>query len=541
MPFRQYAYELLMRTYAFLFFTFLMCFYSLGQQNALIGKVLDANTNEPLVFATVRIQNTNIGVITDDDGIFRLPYRYKQNKDILEISFIGYETKTFPTTAMNDGEITIIKVTTQIEALGTITLKHKKKTLTAEQIVRKAIANVPRNLPANSNAYIGYYRDYKLIDDEYHNLNEALIEVFDSGIQTDKLRNIYNQSVLYSYSLNDDFKRNAILDNPYDNDDNKFINDAKITAFGGNELTILDIHNPIRNYKAFSFSFIDVLENDFVNNHSFTIEEKTALGKIPIYKISFKGNHSSRDYKYRVQGDLYIQQGNYAIHKMSYNVDQAYVLTSDVVAYSSRGTVQKINLEFIPYYGLKLEYTPIKDKMYLNYISFNNRFRLGVANTFAVLDLIYDIKEQAIFIKFNNDVDFASQPARFVNYSFRFKKEVLEPKEIEFLSKTLVKISFDEDQIPKRLKNPRQLKHLKYELSGIEDVFGNEINVNESFDVYQFREFFVQEVFPRKGLPDDTQYIHKVKNLKKSTVYSTDDVIKTYWLNTPLKKIEGEE
>ena len=55
------------------------------------GIVIDAKTQETIIGATVRIKNNpQIGAVTDIDGKFRIKAK---RGDILEISFVGYQTK----------------------------------------------------------------------------------------------------------------------------------------------------------------------------------------------------------------------------------------------------------------------------------------------------------------------------------------------------------------------------------------------------------------------------------------------------------------
>lgn len=56
------------------------------------GKVLDAQRNEPIVGATVIVQGTSQGTITDLDGHFSLDV--PDDATALQVSFLGYEAKT---------------------------------------------------------------------------------------------------------------------------------------------------------------------------------------------------------------------------------------------------------------------------------------------------------------------------------------------------------------------------------------------------------------------------------------------------------------
>ena len=80
---------------------------------------------------------------------------------------------------------------------------------------------------------------------QYFNLNEGLIEVFDAGFKTNQFLNKENKTALYSYALNKDFKQSERFSIPY-NRTSKYIKNANMLAMGGNELSILQLHDPIK-------------------------------------------------------------------------------------------------------------------------------------------------------------------------------------------------------------------------------------------------------------------------------------------------------
>jgi hypothetical protein len=67
----------------------------LGQQNTgvLAGYVLDEKTEEPLIGATVRILDTELGAVADLEGYFQISNIPAQSYSV-EVSFVGYETQT---------------------------------------------------------------------------------------------------------------------------------------------------------------------------------------------------------------------------------------------------------------------------------------------------------------------------------------------------------------------------------------------------------------------------------------------------------------
>lgn len=75
----------------------LLLISSLGfSQVQLSGKVFNEENNNSLAYASVIIKNTNIGVLTDAEGVFEIRIPKKHAKDSLVINYIGFESKVFP-------------------------------------------------------------------------------------------------------------------------------------------------------------------------------------------------------------------------------------------------------------------------------------------------------------------------------------------------------------------------------------------------------------------------------------------------------------
>ena len=75
---------------------FILNFSTFAQQFTLSGKVVDANTNSPLVKANVRLSTQNgIGTYSDDKGKFNL-IAVMDSSDTLKVSYVGYKTEVVP-------------------------------------------------------------------------------------------------------------------------------------------------------------------------------------------------------------------------------------------------------------------------------------------------------------------------------------------------------------------------------------------------------------------------------------------------------------
>ena len=97
-----------MRNY-FLLTILLFTSFIFGQNGTVSGVILDKEyNNEPLPFANVVIKGTTIGTSTDDKGKYTLSV--KPGSYVLEIGYLGYETKQIPFT-IKAGEKKVIDYT----------------------------------------------------------------------------------------------------------------------------------------------------------------------------------------------------------------------------------------------------------------------------------------------------------------------------------------------------------------------------------------------------------------------------------------------
>ena len=60
------------------------------------GKIMDAETKKPLVFATLSVEGTNISTISNTEGEFALKVPKTMDEGNVIISFLGYKTKLLP-------------------------------------------------------------------------------------------------------------------------------------------------------------------------------------------------------------------------------------------------------------------------------------------------------------------------------------------------------------------------------------------------------------------------------------------------------------
>ncbi|PQJ77541.1 carboxypeptidase-like regulatory domain-containing protein [Polaribacter glomeratus] len=503
-------------------------------------KIIDQISAKPVVYATVMLKNLNRGTHADFNGYFEIPAYYLQT-GIIKISSIGYYSKEFKLADVKKDGVHILYLTPSTDLLNEVIVKsskkRKKRRLLAKEIVRKAIKNILENYPTEAYSYIGYYRDYqqpvdsvyqKLIKSnepvEYLNVHEAIIESFDNGFDSDKLKEEKNQSLLYNYRVNKNFIEDSTLTVPYDNKSKKFSESVYISPLGGNELNILNLTNAIRNYDKMSFSFVNNLNKNFINNHNFKVEEVVFLDKTPLYKISFTSKKERTSYDYAAYGTIYIAKGNFAIYKLNYNL--YYIKNKN------------------PQFAITIEYSKKKDKMYLNYITFNNFFEAKNGNYFKIDKTLFNLKNNSFNIYFNRQIALNSlEPFRrnFKIYYKGVKLKVISVSPFEG-SDSILTVKIDEESLKEinfenEKENPNYGAFFSFDISNITDQNSFEIDKRASVKMNQYREFFVQEVFENKKAPVQKNFINKNLPLSQSKITPLK-LENNYWLNSPLKKVK---
>jgi len=498
--------------------------------------VLNTSTKKPIVYATVMLKKINRGTHADFHGNFEIPVKYKE-KGIVRISSIGYKTKEVKLSQLKKNSVNIIYLSISNTSLDEVIIKgskKKKRKLLGIQIVRKAVENILDNHPTEAHSYIGYYRDYqqpvgnsyqKNIKSEkpikYLNVHEAIIESFDDGFNSNKLKSSKNQSLLYSYKTNTKFIQDSTLTIPYDNKRKKYSESVYITPLGGNELNILDLTNSIRNHNNMSFSYSNIFSKDFIRNHRFRVKKIVFSDDIPLYEILFFSIKEKTSYEYSAFGSIYISKPDFAIHKFNYNL-----------YYRNKKNLQ---------YSVTIEYKPRKDKMYLNYITFNNFFEATNGNYFKIDKTLFNAKQNVFKIYFNREIDISTIKPIQRNFKIYYKNEKLKIIDVSPFngSHRIFTVYIDKKSIAainfkKEKDNLNYASYFRFDITKIKDLNGFEIDKRASIKMNQYREFFVQETFESKKLPLQKNFINKSLPLSKSKITPLE-LENNYWLNTPLK------
>lgn len=519
-----------------------------NQTEMIKGILLDSTTEEPVVFATIRLKDRAVGVISNIDGSFQIPERFRQLEEILEISCLGYKTKEVKFSGLSKTDKNIIGLEpTAFELQETTVTAKRKRPPSPRKIIKRAIDRIPDNYSLNPFSYVGYYRDYQQKDNEYLNLNEAIIRVFDLGFGNNDYRT--TESQLYQFRKNLDFKLDEDSENPYDySSHTKIIDNARVYSFGGNEFFILRIHDAIRNYKVRTFSYVDVLERDLLRNHRLTRKRDITLGGEKMFVIELSSSNSRFvDPEYidnkaisqlRAKGEIFISQTTYAIHKLSYQMFDFTPSKSD----KNKSRTEQENLLF----SIAIEYRKHNEKLYPNYLSLHNTFKVN-KSYFRVEDVLFDLGQKRFEIRTNNSPIF-KQNRNQPNIVLRYKKRKIPLKDFVKSGNGILVYPNEKkiEEILEELNNDLQVGEslpmdvFEFEFYNILDENGNELNDYFYEEYGQYREFFTQQISDTLSLPSGESFMKKGLPLFTDQPIITPENINDFWMNTPLKSIKEQ-
>ena len=147
-----------------------------AQSFSISGKVSDANTGAPLIYATVAIKNEPFGTITNLAGEFdfRIPFEYEDNQII--VSTLGYADFNISVKNALTNEVLLILLEPGRIVLDEVLVTEE---LSGENLLKAAINNIEKNYPMSPVDMDGFYRDTKKVDGEYVSLLEAAVKIYD--------------------------------------------------------------------------------------------------------------------------------------------------------------------------------------------------------------------------------------------------------------------------------------------------------------------------------------------------------------------------
>lgn len=346
-------------------------------QTELKGKVADFLTFQPIESASVYIENTTIGSITNADGNFVLKVPQQHLQDTLVISSIGYKSFKVVISEFENGSDIFLEE--DVASLDEVVIVADPRPTTGNGIVERAIEKLPKNLPEQAYLQKGFLRHKERNKKEYKWLIESAITLYDSSYAAgakDNLK-INVDETRKSYDLRDVdslFTYSAYLKSMNSKASNLNRNSIKtsslIEAIKWNDSRVNGLENLFKgklNLVRNSNVTGALLGKNMLEKHQFELDTILVDNGRKIYKIKiekgadFVGLNTPNIYNegFEPKGWIYIYYDNYAIKKVEYEL----VAASDVQKKRSKSlfdtqTIHKLVMTYKDYDG----------KMYPNYI-----------------------------------------------------------------------------------------------------------------------------------------------------------------------------
>ncbi|MGC4022996.1 MAG: serine hydrolase [Cyclobacteriaceae bacterium] len=252
--------------------------YSQSKFITLKGNIINSQTGEGIAYASIRSTANYASTISNENGsfIFKVPISNKQ--DTISVTHLSYYPISF---VLNKSDTFLtIKLKEKINQLKEVVVKA----ITAEQLLQKAIANIPKNYPARPYLTTGFYRMTGRKEKQIIDISEAVFQ-------------IHNKS----YTKED--KQFKLIRSRLDKD---------ITAFNGMDgISFGTSPNGILNDDIIShINDSDIFGNEVRKDYLFDIEGTINFNGVEAYEVSFDQKDQVKKSLYK--GKVIIDANNYA-------------------------------------------------------------------------------------------------------------------------------------------------------------------------------------------------------------------------------------
>jgi CarboxypepD_reg-like domain len=368
------------------------------------GKVVDAETGNPLVFASVAVKETNVATITNIDGEFLIKITETQTSKNLEISYLGFKNRVVPLTDLReDGYKNVISMTSAPIPIKEIIVKP----IDPEAIVRNAIGRIGRNFVNEPNLMTAFYRETIRKNRTYVSIGEAVVEIFKAPYASD-LR--FDGARIYKGRKGSDVQKM----------------DTVLFKLQGGPVTVLQL-DIAKNTQ-------DILTIDAMKYYDYSLSSVIEIDNKPHYVISFKQKPSVDMPLF--MGNLYIETETYALTEAEFGFNLADKDAVSSIFIKKKPLGMEVTPEIATY---RVQYREQDGKWYFAYsraeVKFKVNWKKRLFNTFytTMSEMAITDRTNEEVIKFAgkdklryNDV-FSEQVEAFTDPEFWGEYNVIEP------------------------------------------------------------------------------------------------------------------
>lgn len=292
------------------------------------GKVVDEFSN-PLPFVNVFIQGTTYGTTTDDEGYFS--FNSKKKRGILEISFIGFQTKTIkinPKTKFLN--ITLTEGDNILEEVIVVT-KPKKRLKKKENPAYKILKEIWKRKRKNGLDLVNYYQFKKHITTEIglNNLDSTFIKTLFKEQYRETIKEVkydsdginYYIPIYLSEQITKVYGNNKTKKNRED------IEAEKKEGLGAQGFVFDRMSNSFKNINIFKNnitlmkkSFVSPISTSGFDTYDYVLYDSVVKNKTKLYNIYF---FPIRSEDLAFKGNFWVANKNFSIKKIKMQVTKS--------------------------------------------------------------------------------------------------------------------------------------------------------------------------------------------------------------------------
>ena len=331
------------------------------------GRVIDDDSGNPLEYASITINNTNISTVTNQDGFFslRIPSSAKNYK--LKVQFLGYENMNIPLITLIDKDDNVLRMRTGSIRLSEIEIVSGDGT----ELVKEALRSVDQNYSSDPNMMVAFYREAIKKGSRHLSLVEAVLDVYKESYK----------------SYRDDQARIYIGRKATDIS-------AKDTIFmkfqgGISDALLLDIaKHP------------EIVFREDASGYNFDIQGVITMDDRPHYVINFSPFAGIDEIMFR--GKIFLDVESLAFKRMEFNMNVEDREDAAAIFIKKKPSRMRVSAESATYV---VDYVEKNGKWYFNYSSTEVQFKVRWRRRFfGLFTSTYTIfSEMAVTDRYEDD------------------------------------------------------------------------------------------------------------------------------------------
>ncbi|MBE9467877.1 MAG: carboxypeptidase-like regulatory domain-containing protein [Bacteroidetes bacterium] len=303
------------------------------------GKIIDSKFNSSLSYATIWVEETNIGTISNSDGefIFKIPYQ-KKNKNLI-VSFIGYKNLQIPINQLTKYN-NLLMLDANVIPIQEVIIRSSSP----QALLSSAISLIPNNYCIQPAYLTSFYRETIKRDNNYVAILEAVVDIYKT-----------------SYS-SDFFDRLKIIKSRKNM--NYLLMDTLVVKIKGGlqSSLMLDI---VKNKPNF-------LTSDYFHYYYYNIVDIVDFDNQSAYVIEFKPKKYIDD-ELLYSGKIYLDIKSLSIRKIEFWIEPKILKKQGHLFIVSHSRKFKVKSQKAIY---KVSYKELNNKNYLNYVSADIEFNV---------------------------------------------------------------------------------------------------------------------------------------------------------------------